>query len=151
MQRVTKTISYCNLFLYFCPTSFQFTFSLQFTIVFCSLSGPKTCLIEVNAIFLHTLIMHYILNYSPVWTDIGPDHEQMTKVNWKLKVNWKNLQKHFCKFFQFTLLIVNHVLWVKSIAANESQLELKKVKWILCSNWLSLFANEFTQAHDSHK
>ena len=128
MQRVTKTISYCNLCLYFCPTSFQFTFSLQFTIVFCSLSGPKsgpkTCLIEVNAIFLHTLIMHYIFNYSPVWTDIGPDHVQMTKVNWKLKVNWKNLQKHFCKFFQFTLLIVNHVLWVKSIAANESQLEL---------------------------
>ena len=30
---------------------------------------------------------------------------------------------------QFTLLVVNHVDWVKSIATNESQLELPKVNW----------------------
>ena len=28
-------------------------------------------------------------------TYIGLDHVQMTKVNWRLKVNWKNLQKYF--------------------------------------------------------
>ena len=54
---------------------------------------------------------------------LGPDHVQMTKVFWRLKVNWKNLQKYFCKFFQFTLLILNHVLWVNSIASIKSQLQ----------------------------
>ena len=26
---------------------------------------------------------------------IGPDHVQLTKVNWRLKVNWKNFQEFF--------------------------------------------------------
>ena len=30
----------CKIFLYFCATSFQFTFSLQFTLVICTWSGP---------------------------------------------------------------------------------------------------------------
>ena len=67
----------------------------------------------------------------------------MTKVNCRLKVHWKYFLQ---KILQFTLLIANHVLWINSIVANESQLELKKVKWILCSNWLSLATIEFTQS-----
>ena len=46
---------------------------------------------------------------------IGPDHVQMTKVFWRLKVNWKNLKQKFKNMFEFTLLIVNHVLRAKSI------------------------------------
>ena len=44
--------------------------------------------------------------------------------NWRLKVNWKFFDKNSEIFLQFTLLVVNHVDWVKSIAINESQLEL---------------------------
>ena len=31
----------CKIVLYFCATSFQFTFSLQFTLVICKWSGPN--------------------------------------------------------------------------------------------------------------
>ena len=41
---------------------------------------------------------------------LGPDHVQMTKVFWRLKVNWKNFQQKFKNIFQFTLRIVNHVV-----------------------------------------
>ena len=47
--------------------------------------------------------------------------------------DWKWIGNYFDKnseiFLQFTLLVVNHVDWVKSIATNESQLELPKVNW----------------------
>ena len=67
----------------------------------------------------------------------------MTKVNCRLKVNWKYFRQ---KFLQFTLLIANHVLWVNSIVANESQLEHKIHLTFLSSNWLSLATIEFTQS-----
>ena len=43
----------------------------------------------------------------------------------------KNFQQKCENIFQFTLLLVNHVLWVKSIGTNESQLESTKVNWNL--------------------
>ena len=47
--------------------------------------------------------------------------------NWKwIGKSYKNI---FCKFFQFTLLLVNHVLWVNSIANIKSQLQTAKVNW----------------------
>ena len=49
--------------------------------------------------------------------------------NWLKSIgDWKSIGKFFDKnseiFLQFTLLVVNHVDWVKSIAINETQLEL---------------------------
>ena len=49
--------------------------------------------------------------------------------NWLKSIgDWKSIGNFFDKnseiFLQFTLLVVNHVDWVKSIAINESQLEL---------------------------
>ena len=40
----------------------------------------------------------------------GPDHVQMTKVNWKLKVNWNDVAQKYKNILQFTLLLVNHVI-----------------------------------------
>ena len=40
----------------------------------------------------------------------GPDHVQLTKVNWRLQVNWKNFQEIFCKDFPIHFVVVNHVL-----------------------------------------
>ena len=48
--------------------------------------------------------------FSSFCHHLGPDHVQMTKVFWRMKVNWKNFQQKFKNIFQFTLLIVNHVL-----------------------------------------
>ena len=50
---------------------------------------------------------------------------QLTKVNWRLKVNWKNFQEFFWKIFPIDFIVVNHVLWVNSIANNKSQLEFQ--------------------------
>ena len=49
--------------------------------------------------------------------------------NWLKSIgDWKSIAKFFDKnseiLLQFTLLVVNHVDWVKSIAINETQLEL---------------------------
>ena len=35
---------------------------------------------------------------------LGPDHVQMIKVFWRLKVNWKSFQQKFKNILQFTLL-----------------------------------------------
>ena len=52
---------------------------------------------------------------------------QLTKVNWRLKVNWKNFQEIFCKIFPIHFVVVNHVLWVNSIENVKSQLQTSKV------------------------
>ena len=60
--------------------------------------------------------------------NFGPDHVQMNKVNWKSFLQ-KNLQSRFC--------------WSKYYFVD---LQWNNVKWILCSNWLSLPKIEFTQS-----
>ena len=42
--------------------------------------------------------------------NLGPDHVQLTKVNWILNVNWKKFQEIFCKIFPIDFVVVNHVL-----------------------------------------
>ena len=48
------------------------------------------------------------MNYYSILSDIhhilGPDHVQMTKVN------WNDVAQRYKNILQFTLLIVNHVL-----------------------------------------
>ena len=62
------------------------------------------------------------IGFSPIWGRI--------MCNWLKSIgDWKSIGNFFDKnseiFLQFTLLVVNHVNWVKSIAINESQLELQ--------------------------
>ena len=56
---------------------------------------------DVSNTFLHGMV--YIC-------DLGPDHVQLTKVNWRLQVNWKNFQEIICKDFPIHFVVVNHVL-----------------------------------------
>ena len=62
---------------------------------------------------------------------IGPDHVQLTKVNWRPKVNWKNFHEKIGKFFPIHFnpsesCALSKLNWKhqKSIANRESQLEL---------------------------
>ena len=61
-------------------------------------------------------------NIMAAGNNLGPDHVQVN-CSWKCFVNWKCFGKIFYKnFLQFTLLVVNHVLWVNSIAVIKSHL-----------------------------
>ena len=43
----------------------------------------------------------------------GPDHVQMTKVFWRLKVDWKNLQQRIINILQLTLRLVKSIAIVQ--------------------------------------
>ena len=75
---------------------------------------------------------------------LGPDHVQLTKVNWRLKVNWKNFQEFFWKIFPIDFIVVNHVLWVNSIAKVISQLKTSKVN---CKLQKSIVVYEIRTSH----
>ena len=75
--------------------------------------------------------------------DLGPDHVQLTKVNWRLKVNWKNFQEIFCKIFPIDFVVVNHVLWVNSIENVKSQLQTSKVNCKLQISYTILRTNSY--------
>ena len=53
--------------------------------------------------------MTYVICILQFFEYQGPDHVQLSKVNWRLKVNWKFFDKNLEIFLQFTLLVVNHV------------------------------------------
>ena len=74
---------------------------------------------------------------------LGPDHVQLTKVNWRLKVNWKNFQEFFWKFFPIDFIVVNHVLWVNSIENIKSQLQTSKVNCKLQISYTILRTNSY--------
>ena len=52
----------------------------------------------------------FLLYYTT--TNFGPDHVQMTKVNFRLKVNWNVVGRgtKYTNILQFTLLVVKYVL-----------------------------------------
>ena len=83
----------------------------------------------------------YVLVVSIVL--LGPDHVQLTKVNWRLKVNWKNFQEIFCKIFPIHFVVVNHVLWVNSIENIKSQLQTSKVNCKLQISYTILRTNSY--------
>ena len=69
--------------------------------------------------FMHSWSNYYRFGHertqvsAPYMNDLkvyGPDHVQLTKVNWRLKVNWKNFQEIFCNDFPIHFVVVNHVL-----------------------------------------
>ena len=72
-----------------------------------------------------------VMSYPMDGLDLGPDHVQLTKVNWGLKVNWENFPKkillifpiHFISSESCALSKLN-CKHQKSIANNKSQLEL---------------------------
>ena len=67
--------------------------------------------------------------------------------SWKWIVDWQWIGKIFYKkFLQFSLLVVNHVLWVNSIAAIKSHVFVAYNSLILSNNWLLMAAIEFTQS-----
>ena len=74
---------------------------------------------------------------------LGPDHVQLTKVNWRLKVNWKNFQEFFWKNFPIDFIVVNHVLWVNSIENVKSQLQTSKVNCKLQISYTILRKNSY--------
>ena len=79
-------------------------------------------------------------SHESVNIHIGPDHVQLTKVNWRLKVNWKIFQEIFCKNFPIDFIVVNHVLWVNSIENIKSQLKTSKVN---CKHQKSMANSKF--------
>ena len=65
--------------------------------------------------------------------DLGPDHVQLTLLNWRPKVNWKNFSTKFRKYFPIHFAYtescaLSKVNWNqhKSIGNHTSQLELTK-------------------------
>ena len=91
-------------------------------------------------------------------------HFLMTTIQWKkfnisyfkgrIMCNWlysigdqkwigKNFQQNFENIFQFTLLILNHVLWVKSIGNPINQLESFATS-IFDYNWLEFYSFQLT-------
>ena len=68
---------------------------------------------------------------------------QLTKVNWRLKVNWKNFQEFFWKIFPIDFIVVNHVLWVNSIENVKSQLQTSKVNCKLQISYTILRTNSY--------
>ena len=83
--------------------------------------------IKMTDEFLPSLTLFFCRPFFIVQWHFGPDHVQLTKVNWRLKVNWKNFQEFFCKIFPIDFVVVNHVLWVNSIENVKSQLQTSKV------------------------
>ena len=71
-----------------------------------------------------------VVGHGCTWLHIGPDHVQLTKVNWRLKVNWKIFSTKMRKYLpiHFTSsesCALSKVNWNqrKSIGTHVSQLE----------------------------
>ena len=102
--------------LYFSSTQYYELKLVSSSFLFCRIVDLTT--LEGRGSVQPSLFFHVFICI----TLLGPDHVQVF-CSWKWIVDWKWIGNIFYKnVLQFTLLVVNHVLWVKSIAAIKSQL-----------------------------